>query len=881
MKFLWHSHSVRRSLLITCSFVVLTLQQTKATEFHVATTGNDKNSGAKDAPFASLTAARDAIRVLRADKEKPLNEAVTVWIHGGTYEISQMLTLEAQDSGTEEFPVTFRAAEDTGTPLFIGAPKVTNFTPHQEEILKADVSALGLKDITIRQLLFNGERQPLARYPNRDNTDLLYKGWAFLKENPTELPKDHDWKNNAYINKEDIRKWAHPEDVEINIFAYYAWWNWIMPVQSVDLESGKLTLAKPCGYDLHPYNRYFFQNALEELDAPGEWYLDKRAQTLYFWPPSPMANAEVRIPKLESFIRLTKDTKHITIRGLHFTGCNGTAILVENSEHCTIAACTLTHVGAFHGSGININGGKNNTAVGNDISYTGNAGIGISGGDKIKLTSANNVADNNHIHHVGAIQKNGPGISLNGVGNKATHNLIHHCPRMAIQFGGNNLVIEYNHMHHTVLETQDGGAVYTGGRDWISSRGTKLRYNFIHDTIGVGQGKDGLHWPHFTWGIYMDDNAGGLDITHNIVARSARAGLHLHNGRDHLIENNIFVDGGERQVEFNGWKKEHHFYTSHFPTMIKGWDSIKDEPAWKGMRNIELDPRDAIRDDGSMMSGNIFKRNIIAWNDAGLRYLDVRNCTPKYNTADNNLVWNNGHPIGTGISKVGSDKGTELLNMAALLENTDAGKTPKGWGWNHRPDPKFQITTTDGIVSVPAGTSDDPKNKKSVIHAPHLPFKAGTAYRTRFKVRSTEPSTSLTFSYGVYASPGGYWATPEKQFTATQEWQEVEVTGTLPKETDSTYKAWMKTFWLRMDVNAEKGSIELKEIITHEAEPMNNWVAWQSEGWDKNSVVANPHFVSAASDDYRLNPDSPALKLGFEQIPIEKIGLYPSELRAK
>jgi hypothetical protein len=45
-----------------------------------------------------------------------------------------------------------------------------------------------------------------------------------------------------------------------------------------------LTLKKPCGYDLHPHNRYHFQNALEELDAPGEWFYDKHSGVLYFWP---------------------------------------------------------------------------------------------------------------------------------------------------------------------------------------------------------------------------------------------------------------------------------------------------------------------------------------------------------------------------------------------------------------------------------------------------------------------------------------------------------------------------------------------------------------------------------------------------------------------
>ena len=59
--------------------------------------------------------------------------------------------------------------------------------------------------------------------------------------------------------------------------------------------------------------------------------------------------------------------------------------------------------------------------------------------------------------------------------------------------------------------------------------------------------------PYFAWGVYLDDNAGGVDVIGNIVARCPRAGLHLHNGRDNLIENNVFIDNGLYQAEYSGW----------------------------------------------------------------------------------------------------------------------------------------------------------------------------------------------------------------------------------------------------------------------------------------------------------------------------------------
>ena len=51
-------------------------------------------------------------------------------------------------------------------------------------------------------------------------------------------------------------------------------------------------------------------------------------------------------------------------------------------------------------------------------------------------------------------------------------------------------------------------------------------------------------------------------------------------------------------------------------------------------------------------------------------------------------------------------------------------------------------------------------------------------------------------------------------------------------------------------------------------------------GMDEHSIVADPLFVDAGKDDYRLKPNSPALDLGFKQIPVDKIGPYKDMLRA-
>ena len=48
---------------------------------------------------------------------------------------------------------------------------------------------------------------------------------------------------------------------------------------------------------------------------------------------------------------------------------------------------------------------------------------------------------------------------------------------------------------------------------------------------------------------------------------------------------------------------------------------------------------------------------------------------------------------------------------------------------------------------------------------------------------------------------------------------------------------------------------------------------WRKEGFDQNSIHADPLLMDKEGQDYRLRPDSPAFKLGFVQIPVERIGI--------
>ena len=53
------------------------------------------------------------------------------------------------------------------------------------------------------------------------------------------------------------------------------------------------------------------------------------------------------------------------------------------------------------------------------------------------------------------------------------------------------------------------------------------------------------------------------------------------------------------------------------------------------------------------------------------------------------------------------------------------------------------------------------------------------------------------------------------------------------------------------------------------------WKQWLAEGKDHHSIYADPMFVDPGRFDFRLQPGSPALKLGFRQIDLSQVGPRP------
>lgn len=477
---------------------------------------------------------------------------------------------------------------------------------------------------------------------------------------------------------------------------------------------------------------------------------------------------------------------------------------------------------------------------------------------------------------------------LFGCGNRATHNLIHDCPRFGILFSGNNLLIEYNHIRHVNLETDDTGVVYTGGRDWISSRGTVIRHNFFHDSFSYGrQEKTERGAADFAWGIYLHDNAGGVDVIGNIVARCSRALVHLHNARDCRVENNIFVDGALQQFQASGWTPTHRYWTNHLPNMIKGYESVIGQPAWKQMRNMHIHPTNAMLANGFIMSGNSVCRNIFYYRVPTAKLYRLERMSLEHNRFDSNLVWHAGLPILTGHRIIKDVDGPNLVPHGDF-EAGEPGQEPVGWRWQVRPsgskaaiDDMVKCCGKRSLRIEGLGTRKDSSGRELFPNyvSADIPAQPGQWYRLRAHVRADTDDTKFAMMAQSYLANLFFWSRGTNA-TAGAQWKEYGVTFRFPSPGDHDWREPMKSFRIRFDIRQPQGQIWVDNVELREAVALDEWASWQALGQDTDSVVADPLFVNPDKDDYRLHRNSPAFRLGFKPIPVEKIGPYQHELRA-
>ena len=411
-----------------CLVGSLGFAQEQAT-FYVAPTGNDANPGTEAAPFKTITKAQKAVREINGT----MTGDIVVYLREGTYQLNSMVNFDERDGGKDGHYVRYKAYKGE-MPLITGGMPVTGWTIHDEanNIWKAE----GV-DGRFRQLYVNGKKAVRACFPNAIASD--EKGAGTFDHDFVRLSKVDSTGRAFDVSAEYIKNIKNIEDVEIHLMI--AWAESILRLEKAEVNGGTAKLipkdpertklfhrAYPMlgtAFQSNPPKQqvFYLENSYDLIDAPGEWYLDEKNQTLYYKPRSGenMGSANVVAPRLNTmFSVLGKDTKnkvgYMSFEGLTFAHSNFTrpseegfldlqaanfnvdvlpdpgrgnweklnsnkyllwrpdaGFRVENAHHFLVKNCTFTQMAA---TGLDFVSGTNDDVIEGNVFYEiGAAGI--------------------------------------------------------------------------------------------------------------------------------------------------------------------------------------------------------------------------------------------------------------------------------------------------------------------------------------------------------------------------------------------------------------------------------------------------------------------------------------------------------------------------
>ena len=552
---------------------------TDSFDIYVSLDGNKNASGTKNAPLDSIQTARDLIEeAKRYDvPELPIN----VIIRGGEYYLNESIVFEQKHSGTENAPITYKACDGEKV-IFTSSNKIdtskfTNVTDEnilskipvsaQKSVKQIDLSEIADIDrylpnaahTTTEDVLIisNNRQQPVAQYPNGDmNMEL---GLRVINKGETAgTTLTNSGGGSIEIRPEQAEKWKNLKSTESYVQgAFHAPWRFErILIDSVKTEDNSLNFYSGSYAGLEATNwggiRYKIMHALQELDTPGEWYIDRETDILYYYPDEPLETSEMKIA-VNKFDLFTFDTvSYMNFEDITFNNSRGSALVSEKLwENINIKNCTFENI-AMHGIDVraetdykavssNVNSSYNLNIEGNSFIGIGNyAYYNIGSGHVGKLIPSGNVFKDNYIYDCSCLAKYYMMRITSGVGDKVVNNFMHKSELGGFGFTGNNMFIAYNEVYNVGQNASDCAGIYTG-RTYVYTN-NEIAYNYVHDSAPLSPQLINHHR-----GIYLDDGASGQYVHNNIASNVTY--MTSATGKKNRVKNNIIV--GESKTPIN------------------------------------------------------------------------------------------------------------------------------------------------------------------------------------------------------------------------------------------------------------------------------------------------------------------------------------------
>ncbi len=578
----------------------------------VSPDGDDSNPGTLASPLKTFEKAKEILK----SKNIKDSETVTVWFREGTYFIEDTVEFTAEDKDN----VLYRSYPDEEV-VFSGSREISgNWSETTINGVKAFVTDIPVESDAdyFHSLFKDGKR--LSR-PNYPKTDLLKIADPKTDEAMVPDQNANFFTNSAvfYAHKQDILNFSNVKDVNVRIMHF--WCDELLPVHSVDTDTGRVETQKPSAMTVRVDDNYVFENVKEALCLPGEWYLDRSESKLYYIPEEgdTVENTVVYAGKTERLLILN-NSNNITFQGINFEQTDWDYIgktdgtfnnefptdhplfknLKYNSNHTQAASDVPAAILISASEGINFtdclfenisytavkfeNAAQNCNITSSKFNEIGANAVFIHGDFVVPASTKNIDVKDCHIGYYGRIFNNAIGILLTHATDcELSNNEIHDGWYTGVSVGWN---WGYSDNPTNNIQIKDN-LIYNIGNGWLSDMGgiytlgiqpdTVISGNVIHN-VGCDEGSYG----YGGWGIYLDEGSSGMLVENNLVYDCSSQTFHQHYGKDNIIRNNIFAFGGEgafritRNEEHNSLTLTNNIFVTDNATMY----ALTTDPDW-------------------------------------------------------------------------------------------------------------------------------------------------------------------------------------------------------------------------------------------------------------------------------------------------------------
>lgn len=468
------------------------------------------------------------------DAHGDLVDDVVVHFRPGTYRLSNSLLVDRSVTGKGRNKLTLVGAGPDKT-IFSGAMPIS-FKPLSETEARRrglpttvvyaklqDAGSAEVPEFTEQrfgkhsppnlELFYRNVRMQIARWPN--------SGYATTDS----VVVDRVGRSRVTVRGRDLSVYRSEQDLRFAGFFMHDWAQELLQAGDVD-DRGRIGFAgEEPSYGVSANRRVWFENALRDVDTPGEWHLDRAGRVVYFLAPGLLRDGDVAISVVANGLDL-REAWNVELKDLSLTEFRDTGVFIDKGRFIKVKNIKVWNIG---GHGVRVYG-EDVSLDQVEVADTGAAGISLTGGDRRSLIGGRLSMRRCVVQRVGRLQKTyAPAVNLYGVGNVVEDSVLRDGPHAAIIFHGNDHLIRRNTIERFVTETDDAGAIYTG-QDW-TERGTVIEQNIVRH-IGGADHSYGAN------AIYLDDQASGIIVRSNLI-HSVKRAVFVGGGRDNIVENNF------------------------------------------------------------------------------------------------------------------------------------------------------------------------------------------------------------------------------------------------------------------------------------------------------------------------------------------------------